>query len=138
MLTADVTCEGTCTVASGLDRIHISDLACRCIVGINPDERVNKQDVLVNVTLEADLREACLSDRIEDTIDYKNIKQAIVNEVETSSYFLIERLAHRIAEKCFIDPRVQVAHVTVDKPGALRFARSVSVAITRKRDEYSA
>ena len=34
-----------------LDRIHITDLLLRCIIGINPDEREKKQDVLINITL---------------------------------------------------------------------------------------
>ncbi|MDZ4857525.1 MAG: dihydroneopterin aldolase [Candidatus Hydrogenedentes bacterium] len=119
-----------------LDRIQISDLMCRCIVGINPDERLHKQDVVLNIALEADLREACGSDRIEDTVNYKTIKESVLRLVEQSSYLLIERLAQCIAEACFRDPRVRIAHVSVDKPGALRFARSVSVSITRYRGEH--
>lgn len=120
-----------------LDRIHIRELTSRCIVGINPEERVNKQDVIVNVTLEADLRDACANDRIDDTIDYKRVKQSILALVEDSEFFLIERLAQAIADVCFREPRVQIAHVSVDKPGALRFARSVAVQITRHRDGHA-
>ena len=41
------------------------------------------------------------------------------------------RLAQNIAEICLEEPRVQRVTVSVDKPGALRFARSVAVEITR-------
>ena len=37
-----------------MDQILIKDLVVRGIVGINPDERVNRQDILVNVTMWAD------------------------------------------------------------------------------------
>lgn len=120
-----------------MDRIHIRELTSRCIVGINPDERVNKQDVIMNITLEADLSSACVSDNIDDTIDYKRIKQSVLAMVEESEYFLIERLAQAIAEICLQDSRVRAAHVSVDKPGALRFARSVAVEITRYRDGHA-
>ena len=120
-----------------LDRIHIRELACRCIVGINPDERTNKQDVIINLTLEADLSGACASDRIEDTIDYKRVKQSILKLVENSSFFLVERLAESIAEVCFGEPRVQGVTVSVDKPGALRFTRSVAIESTRRRDRHA-
>lgn len=120
-----------------LDRIHIRDLTSRCIVGINSDERVNKQDVIINITLEADLRDACATDRIEDTVDYKRVKQSILVMVEKSEFFLIERLAQAIADLCLSHARVQVAHVSVDKPGALRFARSVAVEVTRYRDGHA-
>jgi FolB domain-containing protein len=119
------------------DRIHIRDLACRCVVGVNPEERVNKQDILVNVTLETDLARSGASDRIEDTVDYKDLKNRILSAVEDSQFFLIERLAECIAEVCLADKRVQAATVTIDKPGALRFARSVAIEIYRERPGHA-
>jgi FolB domain-containing protein len=116
-----------------LDRIHIRDLLARCIIGIYPEERENRQDVLVNITLYADLSEAAQSDRIGDTVDYKRLKKRVLEEVEGSSYYLVERLAGRLAELCLEDPKVRRVEVTVDKPGALRFARSVAVEIVRER-----
>lgn len=115
------------------DRIHIRDLHLRCIIGINPEERREKQDVVINVVLECDLSRAHQTDRIEDTVNYKSIKKKIVKMVEASEYQLIETLAERVSEICLEDPKVQQAVVTVDKPGALRFARSVAVEITRVR-----
>ena len=120
-----------------LDKIYIHDLHCRCIVGINPDERVNKQDVIINLVLEADLRAAAESDSIDDTVDYKRVKLAVVDLVEQSSYLLVERLADRIAAVCLAEPRVQAVEVTLDKPGALRFARSVAVHMRRSRADAS-
>ena len=118
-----------------LDKIFIRDLACRCIVGINPDERKNKQDVIINIILYADLRAAGESDRIEDTVDYKRVKKDVIRLVEDSSFYLLEHLASRVADVCLASPRVDRVQVEVDKPGALRFARSVAVSVMRDRDE---
>jgi D-erythro-7,8-dihydroneopterin triphosphate epimerase len=123
-------------MSDGLDRIYIRDLLCRCIVGIYPEERQNMQDVLVNIVLYADLRIACHSDRIEDTVDYKRIKKDVVATIEASSFFLVERLADQIASVCLERERIQRVEVTVDKPGALRFARSVAVHIVRERASH--
>lgn len=117
-----------------LERIHIRDLLLRCIVGIYPEERREPQDVVINITLHADLRAACRSDRIEDTVDYKAVKKTVMAEVEGSRYYLLERLAERVAEIALEQPGVESVDVTVDKPGALRFARSVAVSLTRTRD----
>lgn len=117
-----------------LDRIHIRDLQIRCIVGVFPEERIEKQDVRLNITLHADLHTACKTDRLEDTIDYKGLKKQIVALVEPSECFLIERLAERVAEACLGRAGVRRVDVTIDKPGALRFARSVAVEITRVRE----
>jgi D-erythro-7,8-dihydroneopterin triphosphate epimerase len=118
-----------------LDRIYIRDLMVRCIVGINQEERVNKQDIVINIILHADLRKPGTTDCIEDTIDYKAVKKRILALVEGSSFFLIERLAQVIADACLEEAGVQCVRVSIDKPGALRFARSVAVEITRDRPE---
>jgi FolB domain-containing protein len=115
------------------DRILISDLSVRCIIGINEDERREKQDVLINLAISADLSNACKSDRFEDTVDYRAIKKAIVKMVEDSSYHLIEALAEAIADLCLKFQGVLQVRLRVDKTGALRFARSVGVEITRNR-----
>jgi FolB domain-containing protein len=116
------------------DKIHIRDLLLRCIVGIYDWERQNKQDVLINITLYADLRRACETDRIEDTVDYKTIKKKVVAMVESSSCMLVERLAQQVADICLEHPDVQRVRVLLEKPGALRFARSVGIEIVRERD----
>ncbi len=116
-----------------MDRIFIRDLAVRCIIGVNEDERREKQDVLINVALEADLKRAGKSDRFSDTVDYRAIKKEIYAMAESSQYFLIEALAERVAEICLQHPGVLRADVTVEKPAALRFARTVAVEIARGR-----
>lgn len=116
-----------------LDRIQIRDLLLRCIVGINPDEREHKQDVVINITLYADLAKAATTDRIEDTVNYKTTKNRVVELVESSSFYLVEKLAEEIARECLSEDKVRAVAVSVDKPGALRFARSVGVEIVRFR-----
>lgn len=118
-----------------LDKIHIRDLHASCILGIFPEEREKPQEIALNITLYADLRRASVSDCIEDTVDYKRVKQQVLALVENSSCFLVERLAREVADVCLRDPHVSRVTVTVDKPGALRFARSVAVEITRNRPD---
>jgi D-erythro-7,8-dihydroneopterin triphosphate epimerase len=118
-----------------MDRILISDLLVRCIVGINDDERREKQDVLINLSLSADLSKAGSNDRFEDAVDYRAIKKKVVAMAESSKFFLVEALADAVAKICLDDPRVSSAQVRIEKPTALRFARSVGVEITRDRKE---
>ncbi|MBN2509891.1 MAG: dihydroneopterin aldolase [Spirochaetales bacterium] len=115
------------------DRIYIRDLHLRTIIGINPDERKNKQDIHLNITLFTDTKTAAESDNISDTANYKEIKQNIIRLVESSSYNLLETLAEETARVCLQSPHVKKTTVCIDKPGALRFAKSVAVEITRPR-----
>lgn len=116
-----------------MDKILIKDLVARCIIGVGKEERRDKQDVVINIVLAVDLRKAGETDRLEDSVDYRALKKRIVRMVEDSEYHLVEALAEHIAQICLEDARVQEAQVTVEKPSALRFARSVGVEIRRCR-----
>lgn len=117
-----------------MDRVIIEDLLVRGIVGINDDERVNRQDVVVGVTMWVDTRPAAASDDIADAVNYRTVSKRIIEHVETGAPMLVERLADEIAALCLdADERVTEVEVSVRKPGALRFARSVGVIVTRRR-----
>lgn len=118
-----------------IDQIHIRDLLVRGILGINDEERTNRQDILLNVTLSVDTRSAAGSDAIEDAVNYRTLTKQIIDHVESSACLLVERLAEEVARLCLHDPRVEAVEVTIDKPGALRFARSVGITIFRTRDD---
>jgi len=115
------------------DRIIISDLRARCIIGVNDSERRDRQDVVINIILHTDTRKAGTTDRFEDAVDYRSLKEAVLGLVEQSRHFLVEALAEEVAAKCLEDQRVPAVTVRVEKPSALRFARSVGVQIERAR-----
>jgi FolB domain-containing protein len=116
-----------------MDRILIEDLVARCVLGVSAEERREKQEVVINLALATDTRAAGKSDRFADAVDYRAIKQRVLAAVEESQFHLVEALAQRVAEICLDHPGVREAQVTVAKPSALRFARSVGVQITRRR-----
>src|SRR5262249_51032018 len=128
--TADATSRST---SGSMDRIFIRDLLVRCIIGVGPEERREKQDVLITVALSADLSTAGKSDRIEDGVNYRPLKKRILAVAEASEYHLIEALAERVAAECLENRDVHEVQVSVEKPSALRFARTVGVEIVRRR-----
>jgi FolB domain-containing protein len=115
------------------DRIEIKDLTLRCIIGITDVERKDQQDVVINIMLWTDARRAAASDNIDDAVNYRTVAKKIIAHVEASKYFLVETLAASIANICLEDAQVKKVQVSVEKPGALRFARSVGVTIERER-----
>ena len=115
------------------DKVLITDLLLRTIIGINDEERVNHQDVVINIEMHADLRAAGVSDDIANTVNYRTIAKAVIALVENSAFYLVEKMAEEIAAICLTDPLVTRAIVTVEKPGALRFARTVGVTVDRSR-----
>ena len=125
--------EGVIYMSTATDRILIKDLMLRCVIGLGEEEGREKQDVLINLILCADLRTAAASDSIKDAVDYSALKKRIITLVEGSQYHLAETLADRIASLCLEEAAVQQVQVTVEKPTALRFAHSVGVEIIRSR-----
>ena len=78
---------------------------------------------------------ATLWSDLADAVNYRTIKKQVLEFVESSSYLLVERLANEVARLCLADERVTAVQVTLDKPGALRYARSVGVTIRRTRQD---
>lgn len=113
--------------------IRITDLSLRTIIGINNWEREKKQDVIINIALDFDAQKAIQSDDIKDTVNYKEMKQRIVSFVEQSSFNLVEKLADEVLNIVMTDPKVQSAVIRIDKPAALRFAKSVSIELSRSK-----
>lgn len=118
------------------DQIHIRDLLVRTIIGVNEEERINRQDVVLNLVLDVDTRRAAESENIDDAVNYRTVTKRVIELVERSSCLLVERLASDVARLCLSEAGVSAVEVTVDKPGALRFARSVGVTIRRTREDF--
>lgn len=109
----------------------IRGLAARTSIGITAEERSKLQDVVMDIVL--DVRTAAgRTDRIEDAVDYKAVKDDVLEYVETTQHHLLEALAQGIADLCLVRVGVEAVEVQVDKPGALRFARSVAVRLRRE------
>ena len=119
-----------------MDKVIVKDLLLRGIIGINPDERVKQQDILINLVLYTDVSKAAASDAIEDAVNYKSITKRIIAHVEAASDFLVEKLVTDIARIILTEFPVERARVRVEKPGALRFAKSVGIEIERSRSDF--
>lgn len=120
-----------------MDEIFIKDLLVRGIIGINPEERVKLQDIVINMQLYGDTRQAAKTDDIAFAINYKSITKRIIEHVENSSDFLVEKLVADIARIILTEfDGVHRARVRVEKPGAIRFAQSVGIEIERTREDF--
>ncbi|MFC1689525.1 dihydroneopterin triphosphate 2'-epimerase [Pseudomonadota bacterium] len=113
--------------------INIRNLRLRTFIGFNPEERVKKQDVVLNMQISYLPSPAILDDQVEGALNYKTITKAVIRLVEEGRFLLLEKLAADVLATCSNHTEVTHASVTIDKPHALRFAESVSLTL-----EYSA
>lgn len=116
------------------DKIYLKNINVDILIGINPEERINKQPVVINAVLSTDCKTAALSDDIADAVDYSIIHDQIVEHANSTHYDLIETLAEKIAGICLQNKTVTECTVRIDKPEALEFAESVAVEISRSQN----
>ena len=109
--------------------INIQNLRLRTLIGFNPDERVKKQDVVLNIEIKYAIDSAVLQDHIEEALDYKVITKNVIKHVEQGQFLLLEKLVSDVLGIASDHPAVQYSRVTIDKPHALRFADSVSLTL---------
>jgi D-erythro-7,8-dihydroneopterin triphosphate epimerase len=114
--------------------IRVKNLLIRTFIGFNPDELVNKQDVIINLEIEVEVPDEALgTDEPIGIYDYKKVTKRIINFVQEGRFKLLEVLSKKLLDVILEDPMVKRVRVEVDKPHALRFAESVSVEMERKR-----
>lgn len=120
------------------DIIEIDNLRLRCRIGFSSHELKDKQDVIISLRIQTDMRKAGITDNPDDAFNYRTVTKAIINHVESSEYKLVEALATAIARICVVDHAVEWVQVRVHKPHALRFSDTVGVLIERTSDDFDA
>ncbi len=116
-----------------MDQVIIKDLLARGVIGITERERERPQDILINAVLFTEIAHAAETDNIADCVDYSKIAKKLIAHAESVGRQTVEALVTDLARLCLEDARVIGVRIRVEKPGAVRFARSVGVEIERFR-----
>ncbi len=118
-----------------MDQIIIKDIVARGIIGVNESERSNPQDILINIIIFSDISSAGTNDDIEQSVNYRTVTKKTIALAETANRLTVEALSTDISNMILSFPLVKGVRVRVEKPGAVRFARSVGVEIERWQKE---
>jgi dihydroneopterin aldolase len=114
-----------------MDIIFLHDLTIETIIGIYDWERKEKQSIILDLDMAADIPAAAHSDSIEDTLNYKAVAKRLIDFVGDSQFQLVETLAERVADIVLNEFGVQWLRLRVNKKGAVRYAGDVGVIIER-------
>lgn len=114
-----------------MDKIIIKDLIARGIIGLNDWEREKPQEMIINIVIFTDIRKAGQTDDLQYSVNYRTIAKKAQKHAETAARLTVEALAEDIAKLCLAEQNVQKVKVKVEKPGAVRFSKSVGVEIER-------
>ena len=115
------------------DKVLIKDLTVEAILGILPEERVQAQRVVINLTIFTDTQPAAKSQNIADTVNYAELSSQAAQLTVEGEYLLIESLVEDLAALTLDHPTAKAVTVRVEKPQAVSAAGSVGVEIYRQR-----
>lgn len=114
------------------DYIYIEGLAVDCLIGLAAWERMVRQRVVLDLRLGVDIRAAAQKDKVEvGDFNTKKLSKRLQQFVGESEYQLIETLAENVASLVLTEFPVKWLELKLSKPGALRGADNVGVAIFR-------
>lgn len=120
-----------------MDKIIIKDLKIFAFHGVNPEEKEDGQNFVLDIVCGVDIKKACRSDDLNDTVSYAKIIKTATRVFTAEKYDLLERAAQVVADAVFAEyERVQTVEITLKKPEAPIKAdfSYVAVNIYRERD----
>ena len=116
-----------------MDKIIITGFPVNAVIGTFPEERKQSQKLIFDLTLCGDFSRACRTDKLEGTVNYRELEEKLIARAEQSTCQLLEVLAEKTADLCFSYPEVSQVTVRITKPAAALRWESIAVEIERTR-----
>ena len=119
-----------------MDKIKVQGLKLYAYHGVNPEEKVDGQEFILDIKAYLSLDLPCVSDNVDDTVSYAKIIKTARRVFLAEKYDLLEKAAQTVADAILSEfPKIEKVKVEVKKPVAPIKADFdyVSVEITRSR-----
>ncbi|SAL16058.1 dihydroneopterin aldolase [Caballeronia humi] len=116
-----------------MDIVYIEGLTGRTVIGIDKTELHEPQPVRMSLAIGVPAIRACTTDRIEDTINYAAVREALHALLASHGVQLLEALAEKIAQLLIADFGAHWVRVSLAKPAKFDDVESVGVLIERRR-----
>jgi len=114
--------------------VEVNGLETDCVLGVYPEERERARPVEMDVALEVRTAEAAREDDFAKALNYERVEADLRALAREGRFRLVETLAERAAALCLGYEGVRRVRVRVEKPGALRHAKTVAVEVERERE----
>jgi dihydroneopterin aldolase len=125
--------DGRAAAARALDIVFIEGFVGETVIGIDASEEGVPQPVRMDLAIGMPALRACLTDRIEDTINYAEVRTALHALFAAHGVRLLEALAEKVAQLLIRDFGAHWVRVSIAKPAKFDDVRAVGVTIERRR-----
>jgi len=120
--------------AAVMDIVFIENFRGQTVIGIDEDELHHRQPVTMNIAIGVPSLRACQTDRIEDTVNYAAVREALHALLDMHSVKLLEALAESVAQLLIAGFGAHWVRVQIAKPARFDDVDGVGVVIERRRD----
>ena len=110
-----------------MGKIFLNQISVCTVIGTLPHERVKSQRLTLDIEITVPMKNAALSDDLNDALDYSAVEKEVVETVEKSSFKLLEALINAVGTVIVAHKEVISCRVRIDKPAASKYGRSVAV-----------
>lgn len=102
-----------------MDKILVRNLKIFAYHGVNPEEKENGQNFVLDIDACVDISVPCVTDNVEDTVSYAKIIKETVKIFTCQKDDLLERAAQRVADGLFESfDKIQSLRILLKKPEA--------------------
>ena len=117
-----------------MDKIKILNLEVFANHGVHNEEKILGQKFFLSIFLSYDVKNAGLTDNINDTINYSAVAHFADNFMKKNTYNLLEALAQNLAEAILLNYNAEEIELEIKKPSApINLPlETVSVMVKRK------
>ncbi len=116
--------------------VLIKDFIINEIIGIHKHEKINKQKIIFNIIINVNQNVIPDEDNLLSIIDYEKITNKIKKLTNYKKYNFLESLAEDSFKEIFKDRRINSVKIKIEKPEAIKNAKSVGVEIFKNRSDY--
>lgn len=116
--------------------VFVKDFIIEEIIGFYKHEKEKKQKIIFNIVLDIDQRSLPDEKDIKSIVDYEKITNKLENLTKSKKYNFLESLAEDSFKEIFEDKRINSVKIKIEKPEAIKTARSVGVEVFKTRKDY--
>ena len=116
--------------------VFIKDFIIEEIIGFHESEKIKKQKIQFNVVLDIDQRTIPNEKNEKSIVNYEKITKKLEKLTKSKKYNFLESLAEDSFKEVFEDKRINSATIKIEKPEAIKNAKSVGVEVFKTRKDY--
>ena len=116
--------------------VLIKDFLINEIIGIHKHEKINKQKIIFNIIIDVNQNTIPNENNLSSIVDYEKITNKLEFLAKNKNYNFLESLAEDSFKEIFMDERINSINIKIEKPDAIKNAKSVGVEVFKSRNDY--